>query len=199
MLRSERLKLLLKQEKMARYTIAQFRENYSSEDACLDKIFQIRYGNLGVCPKCNEKSTLSRVQGRRCYQCSHCRSQFYPTAGTVFEKSRTPLVDWLYIIYLFTTTRNGVAAKEIERQLGVTYKTAWRMGHKIRELMDEGGPQVFAGIVEVDETYVGGKMKNMHTKRKKTLRQGRGNVNKTTVVGLYERGVGLKAIVFFLT
>jgi transposase-like protein len=106
------------------------------------------------------------VDKRRCYFCNSCDAQFYPTAGTIFEKTTTPLVDWMYIMYLFTTTRNGVSAKEIERTLGVTYKCAWRMGHKIRELIGVIGVEKLKGIVEADECFIGQKAKNMHRKKR---------------------------------
>ena len=187
--------MLNKQEQMARFTINEFREQYSTEDVCLDHIFKIRYGSLDKCPHCNQKSNITRVTGRRSYQCSRCRTQFYPTKDTIFEKSTTPLVNWLYVIYLFTTTRNGVAAKEIQRQLGVTYKCAWRMGHQVRILMGGDNPAMLSGIIEADETFVGGKVKNMHNKKKKELKKGRGSVNKTTIFGMLERGVGVRAVV----
>ena len=166
---------------------------YPNDDVCLDRIFQLRYGKLDVCPECRQVSCITRVSKRRCYQCSQCQSQFYPTAGTIFEKSRTPLVNWLYVIYLFTVTRNGVSAKEIQRQLGVTYKCAWRMGHSVRILMGGGNQAMLSGIVEIDETYVGGKAKNMHKKKRKALKEGRGSVNKIAVFGMFERGVGVRA------
>jgi len=120
---------------MAKFTINEFRSRYSDEHVCLDKLFTLRYGKLEACPECQCPASFRRITTRRCYQCKQCYAQFYPTAGTVFEKTRTSLVDWFYIMYLFTTTRNGVSAKEIQRQIGVTYKTAWRMGHCIRQLI----------------------------------------------------------------
>ena len=177
---------------MAKFTKNEFRAQFSTEDACLDAIFKLRYGTLEVCPSCNESSAISKVTNRRCYQCSRCHSQFYPTAGTIFEKTRTPLVNWLFVIHLFCTTRNGLAAKEIQRQLGVTYKCAWRMGHQIRKMIGGGfGEEKLSGVVEADETYVGGKAKNMHRKRRKQFK-GTGNINKVAVFGMLERGVGVK-------
>ena len=87
------------------------------------------------CPKCDRPAKYSRVQGRRAYQCHWCANQLYPTAGTPFDRTRTSLRDWFYVMFLFTTTRNGVAAKRVEREIGVTYKTAWRMCHEIRKYM----------------------------------------------------------------
>lgn len=170
-----------------KYTINQFRREFSNDDVCLDTILKIRYKKMPCCPQCQQQTTFKRVKGRRSYQCSDkdCQYQFYPTAGTVFEKTRTPLSDWFYVIYLMTSTRNGVASKEVERQLGVTYKCALRMTHCIRKLMsvDYG---LLKGIVEVDETYIGGDRKNKH----KSIRQAskiKGYMEKTPLLTLLER------------
>jgi len=97
------------------------------------------------------------MSDRRAFACAHCGDHVYPTAGTIFQDTRTPLVSWFYVIYLFVTTRHGVSGKELQRQLGVTYKTAYRMGMQIRHLI--GSTQNFAllpGHVEADEAHVGG-------------------------------------------
>lgn len=139
---------------MVKFTLQEFKKKYPDDKACLDRIFQLRYGHLKNCPSCGEVAAWRRVSTRRCYQCRHCYEQFYPTAGTIFERSRVPISYWFYTIWLFTTTRNGVAAKEIERQLGCHYETAWRMGHQIRKLMNKIGEEKLRGFVELDETYV---------------------------------------------
>ena len=172
-----------------KYTINQFRKEYRNDDVCLDAIFKLRYSSMPCCPQCQQETKFKRITGRRAYQCSDkdCQYQLYPTAGTVFEKTRTPLTDWFYVIYLMTSTRNGVSAKEIQRQLGVTYKCAWRMGHQIRLLM-QGGNQTLSGMVEVDETYIGGKNEFKHKKVRDELnKKGTGYVNKTPVVAMLER------------
>ena len=189
---------------MAKFTLAEFRKQYSTNAQCLDKIFKLRYGNLNHCPECGCETTFRRITTRRAYQCKHCYAQFYPTAGTPFEKTTTPLSDWFYVIFLFTTTRNGVAAKEIERQLGVTYKTAWRMGHCIRMLIAGLDTEQLKGFIEMDETYVGGATKNMSkTKRnaqKETyIHKGKERIkrrnidNKTPVFAMVSRGGGVVA------
>lgn len=150
--------------KTPRYTINQFRKEFANDDVCLDRLFAMRYKSQPCCPQCSQETTFKRIPGRRSYQCSdsHCQYQLYPTAGTIFEKTRTSLADWFYAIYLMTSTRNGVSAKEIERQIGVTYKCAFRMMHQIRKLMQTADGLLMAGIVEIDETYISGHPKNKH-------------------------------------
>ncbi len=151
---------------MNRFTISQFRNQFPTEDACLDYLFKQKFGELTGCPDCAVESKFSRVKSRRSYQCPICSYQIYPTAGTIFHKSTTPLTYWFYAIYLFTATRNGVAAKELERQLGVCYKTALRMAHHIKILMSDPDNSLFKGEVMADETYIGMKPKNQHKDKK---------------------------------
>ncbi len=162
------------------FTILQFQERYQDEDTCLEEVFQNRYGALKACPDCGKETTFSKVSGRKCWACQWCGFQLHPLADTIFHKSDTPLLKWFFAIYLFASSKNGVAAKELERLLGVTYKTAWRMAKQIRLLFDENKSKL-SGIVEADETYVGGKR---HGKR------GRGAAGKTAVVGMVERDRG---------
>ncbi|MDN3551483.1 IS1595 family transposase [Mucilaginibacter aquaedulcis] len=175
-----------------KYTINKFRKDYPNDDVCLDMIFKLRFAKMPCCPQCSQQTTFKRIVGRRCYQCSDkdCQYQLYPTAGTVFEKTKTSLVDWFYVIYLMTSTRNGVSGKEIQRQLGVTYKCAWRMGHQIRLLMANGGLEgMLSGVVEVDETYIGGKAQNKHKKVREAVNQNGKGVNspKVAVMAMLER------------
>jgi transposase-like protein len=163
-------------------TLREFQERFPTEESCLDHLFQVRYGTDFNCPKCDRLAKYSRVKARRAYQCNWCANQLYPTAGTPFDRTRTSLRDWFYVMFLFTTTRNGVAAKFVQREIGVTYKTAWRMCHEIRKYMGAldcddplGGP---GEVVQIDETYIGGNV------------QGRGpgfKGNKTVVLGMLER------------
>ena len=118
-----------------KYTVQDFHKEFPNDDACLDRIFQIKYEDAPFCPTCEKLTKHYRVSGRRQYACQFCGHQVAPCARTPFEKSRTNLQKWFYAMYLFTSSRHGVPAKELERQLGVTYKTAWRMAHELRKLM----------------------------------------------------------------
>jgi transposase-like protein len=157
---------------MAKYTFKQFQEEYPNDAACLAKLMEINYGGAEIiCPACQHRATFHPMHKRRAYACQDCGHHVYPAAGTIFHKSRTPLTKWFFAMYLMTSTRHGVAAKEIERQLGVTYKCAWRMCDELRKLMaaaDDkwGGP--LSGHVEIDEVYVGGKRK-AHEPDNKTI------------------------------
>lgn len=155
------------------------------------RIGELRYGKEPKCHKCGRPSHFHPVTNRRAYACQWCGYHLYPCAGTIFEKSRTPLTLWFHAMYLMTSTRNGVSAKELERQLGVTYKCAWRIGHKIRQLMGERnqGHGPLSGHIEVDETYVGGKSKG--SGQRGPLAGG----NKTIVFGMLQRGEYVKAVI----
>lgn len=142
---------------------------------------EVRYGLRHVCGHCGKDATFHRLAKRKAFSCAACGAHVYPCAGTIFEDSRTPLQLWFYAIYLFVTTRHGVSGKELQRQIGVTYKTAWRMGHQIRDLMNKAdGFAMLRGHVELDEAYVGG--------RRSGGKRGRGAPGKTIVFGMVERG-----------
>lgn len=177
---------------MSKYTFKQFQAEYPDDGACLDKIMGEQYGGLKfACPGCGADSTFSRITKRRAYACQWCGHHIYPCVGTIFEKSRTPLTNWFFAMYLMTSTRHGVAAKEIERQIGCTYKTAWRMCHELRKLMasaDFQGPM--KGHIEADETWVGGKKRRIPGEKNRKP----GPTGKHTVVfGMVERGGIIRA------
>lgn len=159
-------------------TVQQFFKMFPDDDVCLEHLFKTRFGIEPVCPKCGQIDKFKRLAKMPAYTCN-CGHHIHPMAGTPFQDSRTPLQKWFYAMYLFTTSRHGVPAKELQRQLGVTYKCAWRIGHEIRKYMaaiDGNGP--LSGTVEADETYVGGVRKG---------KRGRGAAGKTVVFGMIER------------
>ena len=166
-------------------TFYEFQKQFPDDEACLRRIMIERYGGTELdCPKCGEHGKFYRMTRERAYECQHCRYQLHPTAGTFMHRTHLPLHKWFYAMFLFSTSRHGVAAKELERQLDVSYPTAWRMAHKIREHMAKtdgewplGGSD--GGAVEADETYVGGKRPG---------KPGRGAAGKTIVFGMLERG-----------
>jgi transposase len=174
-----------------RYTINEFDQQFPDDRACLDFIFKARWPDGGKC-KCGKSDCFHPVQNRRTYACAWCATQISPTAGTIFHKSETSLKKWFFAMFLMASSKNGVAAKELERQLGVTYKTAHRMGHKIRELMQSGG-NMLTGVVEADETFIGGLAKNMHRKKREAKIKGTGGIGKIPVIGILERGGNVQA------
>jgi len=168
-------------------TIRQFFKQFPDDETCLAHLFEIRFGQGFPCPSCKKPSRWSRIKAERAYSCQWCGHHLHPTVGTPFQQTRTPLQLWFYAIFMFTTTRNGVAAKELERQLGVTYKTAWRMADLIRKHMaDVDGEALVGGIgkvVEIDETWIGGSLRfRPHRGESRSARQ-----NKTMVMGMLER------------
>lgn len=164
--------------------IAQFFKQFPTDEICLQHLFNVRFGQGFECPSCERPSKWFRIKAERAYSCQFCGHHLHPTVGTPFEQTRTPLQLWFYAIYLFTTTRNGVAAKELQRQLGVTYKTAWRMTGLIREHMATvDGDGILGGnwqSVEIDETMVGGVRKGG--------KRGRGAEGTTVVLGMMDEG-----------
>lgn len=164
-------------------TTTQFFRQFLDDETCLSHLFNVRFGQGFECPSCERPSNWYRIKAERAYSCQWCGHHLHPTVGTPFEQTRTPLQLWFYAIHLFTTTRHGVSAKELERQLGVTYKTAWRMAGLIRRHMaNVDGEEPIGGVgthVEVDETPIGGVKKGKHN---------RGSAAKTVIVGAMERG-----------
>jgi len=176
---------------MSKYTLKDFQAEFPNDEACLQRLMEVQYGGTEItCPGCGvEHAKFHLMRKRKAYACQECGHHIYPCAGTIFHKSRTPLTKWFLAMYLMTSTRSGVAAKELERALGITYKCAWRMAHELRKLMasaDYAGPLGGKGKhVEVDETLIGGKLRH-HGKCKHRK-------NKTTVFGMVERDGMLRA------
>ena len=115
-------------------TLKQFQARFPTDDACLNHLFKTRYGHEIKCPKCSQIGTFHRLAKMPAFTCN-CGHHIHPMAGTPFQSTRTPLTTWFHVMFLFTSSRNGVSAKEVQRQTGVTYKTAWRMCNEIRKYM----------------------------------------------------------------
>ncbi len=130
------------------------------------------------CPRCNSEK-ISRIRERNQFDCDSCRYQFSVTAGSIFHDSHLPLPKWFAAVYLMCEARKGVSANQLKRTLGVAYKTAWYLCHRIRKAMEEATPAPLKGTVEVNETFIGGHRRGV----------GRGNrIGKTLVLGAIERG-----------
>lgn len=176
-----------------KYTIHDFNRDFSDDDSCFEAITAMVYPEGITCRKCEQVRPHAKLSNRRALSCAHCGTHVYPLAGTIFEKSTTPLKSWFYAMYLMGSTRCGISAKQLERELGVTYKTAWRMFKQIRALMDEDGG-LLQGEVEVDETWHGGKRyfpgREGHTGQQPGYNS---LANKTPIVGAVERGGRVKA------
>ena len=168
--------------KELRYTRNDFDRDFPTDDSCLEQIKEQRFpGGVTVCEKCEGPRKHYRVTDRTAYACATCGNHIYPLAGTIFEKSTTSLRIWFQAMYLMGSTRCGISAKQIQRETGVTYKTAWRMFRQIRSLLSEPDMQLEGSTVEVDEMYHGGKRKNGRG------RPMRGDKQKTAVIGIVER------------
>lgn len=170
--------------KHLRYTINDFNAQFPDNDSCLEHLKEQRYpGGVAQCEKCGVERKHHRVTGRPAYACDYCGAMISPMAGTIFEKSSTSLHLWYYAMYLMASTRCGISAKQIQRETGVTYKTAWRMFKQIRSLLSEDADMQLGGpTVEMDESYFG-------PKRKRGGKRGRPAANspKQCVVGIVER------------
>jgi transposase-like protein len=168
---------------MEKYTINDLERDYPDNDACLERLKNQLFPNGIFCSECGKVTKHHKLVSRPSYSCDYCGHHVHPTVGTIFEKSTTPLRIWFHAIYLMSSTRCGISAKQIQRETGVTYKTAWRMFKQIRSLLAEDESR--AGVVEADETYMGGKEKNKHA-TKRTI-DCRGTKGKQPVVGVVER------------
>lgn len=163
-------------------------EIYNDENAARQHLEAIRWPNGPVCPHCGSVDNAKRLESKAArpglLNCRDCRKQFSVTVGTVFERSKIPLTKWLACSYLMASSKKGISSHQIHRMLGITYKTAWFMTHRLREAMrdtstDKLGGEGTSGIVEADETYIGPKAKNGT--------RGPRYANKQTVVALVER------------
>jgi len=167
----------MKKIKTAKYTLKDFNTQFPNDDACLEFLFQKRFPNGVFCPKCQKVTKFYRIHDRKVYNCEFCHTQISPAAYTIFDHSSTSLKSWFHAFFLMASTRCGISAKQLQRELGVTYKTAWRMFTQIRAIMNEKQGKM-TGTVEADETYIGGKHQG---------KRGRGSENKTPVMGIVQR------------
>lgn len=167
---------------MERYTLRDFLKDFLDEEACLTWLEHNRWPEGITCKVCGHVTRHPSVASRKSFSCQECGHHVHPTAGTIFHKSSTPLTAWFYTIYLMAQTRGGISAKQVEREVGVTYKAAWRMCRLIRERRAQEQNPPFPGqygVVEADETYIGA--------RRRGGKRGRGAPNKTIAFGIVQR------------
>lgn len=170
-----------------------FLKDIPDEVAAIDFFEKRRWKDGVCCPHCASKSVAKIVSGKPMpYRCRTCRQHFSVRTGTVLAESKLALHKWLMAIYMLHTARKGVSSVQMAKELGVTQKTAWFLNHRIRESMKQNGGKFF-GTIEADETYVGGKSKNMHIKKRKEVITGTGGVNKTPVFGMKNRDGEVRA------
>jgi transposase-like protein len=186
----------------SRYSLREFLAEFPDDEACLQYLWRERYspdGKHAYCPKCEREREFKRYatkQQRQSWTCLGCGHHVHPTAGTIFAKSSRPLTDWFYVMFLVSSSRCGVAAKQVERELGCNYKTAWRMLNRVRNELMKQNDEPLSGQVEADEAYFGGQI---HEGERKRLRaQGRPNRGPATksravIFAAIERGGRMRA------
>ena len=164
-------------------TLVELREQYSDEARCRELLARLRWPEGVICPRCKSK-TISRLFTQSKYECSDCRYQFSVTAGTVFNDSHLPLEIWFMAVLLLCEAKKGISACQVQRTLGISYKTAWYLCHRIRAAMTQTDKPLLDGKVEMDETFIGG------------VNRGRGKAarweNKENVIGIRQRGGDLR-------
>jgi transposase-like protein len=159
-------------------------EQFGSENKCREYLEALRWPDQIRCPRC-VSNKISRIKERNQFDCDGCRYQFSVTAGTIFNDSHLPLWKWFLCVYLLCESKKGVSANQLKRVLGISYKTAWYLCHRIRAAMKEVNPEPLDGIVEMDETFVGGKYRGCDGRRNRLQ-------NKEVVVGIKQRGGELR-------
>lgn len=168
-------------------TYTRFMELFPSHDACLDYLKDKFHPDGSECPSCGKATKFHRIKSRAAYSCQYCRHQVYPTAGTIFHKSTTNLQMWFWGIFLMSSTRCGISAKQLEREIGVSYPTAHRMFKQIRTLLSQEGDPMLTGEVEVDESAGGGRVRASDTARGKAFVRAKVS-RRPTIWAAVERG-----------
>jgi len=166
--------------------LIQLLDFFKDEETCKQYLGQQRWGDTPACPHCGCTKAYVTNRGFKCSK-KPCHKKFTVTTGTIFENTKIKLRTWFAAMYLVTAHKKGISSLQLSRDLEITQKTAWFVLHRIREMLKEKAPQKLEGIVEVDETYVGGKNKNRHASKKVENSQGRSAKDKTPVVGLLQR------------
>lgn len=168
---------------------------FKDEQVCRDYLELIRWNGKIVCPykECRHDHVFKYTDGKR-YKCAKCQRQFSVKVGTIFEDSKISLQKWFAAIYLITSHKKGISSLQLHRDLGVTQKTAWFMLHRVRHTLLISNGEKLTGIIEADETFIGGKESNKHKSKQTPGTQGRSSATKIPVLGIIERGGQLRAI-----
>ncbi|OHA93597.1 MAG: hypothetical protein A2W58_01575, partial [Candidatus Zambryskibacteria bacterium RIFCSPHIGHO2_02_38_10.5] len=174
-------------------TLAEFISVFNNEEACREYFEKARFAQGEYCPHCKHDKIMHFADGKR-YRCFSCKKDFTIKTGTLFGESKISLQKWFIAIYLLTVTKKGISSISLSEQVGVSQKTAWFMDMRIREALKQNKGKLF-GIVEVDETYTGGKEKNKHWNKRTKHTQGRSTKTKIAVMGLFQRGGEVRTIV----
>ena len=178
-------------------TLQQAIKYFSNEQVCIDTVAKMRWPNGPECPACGHKEHYYLKTQRR-WKCKECYKQFSVKLGTIFEDSALGLDKWLAALWMLVNCKNGISSYEVARDLGITQKSAWFMMHRLRRAMQKGSLMKLGGDgseVEVDETFIGGKARNMHLDKRQRRITGTGGKDKTAVMGILERDSEVRTVV----
>lgn len=172
-------------------SLIQLLDYFKEEETCINYLAQQRWGEIPCCPHCGNTKAWKTNRGYTC-AAKECGKKFSVTTGTIFENTKLSLRIWFAAIYLCTAHKKGISSLQLSRDLNITQKTAWFMLHRIREMLGNNEPELLNGIVEIDETYVGGKEKNKHKSKQSKTTLGRG-IDKAPVIAMVQRNGVVRA------